>query len=445
MPNPTRPRRATTTGAHAARAAYVAVLLLATLVPLSFTGGGELVAERLVRALLPAPGWKLLVDAVRNLLLFAGWGVVWRLSAPVASPADERDVVRGALLSGALLSVLVEAGQLFSPARDTSVLDLLTNTAGAGLGAAAAAWAVHEVARWRGRPSFLGLPAGLLALPYLLAAGFEAAVPLFLQHAQLGVWGGPLARLAAALTEADGALAAGFSRADLLLFVPAGALGAMSLRERGLPYARAGVLAALAGAGVALLGELVHGMTGYPVVWGALLARALGAALGAGLAAAFLPAWSRRLRGAQRLAAFWTAYAALVLFWAWRPFELDARPERLLADLAPARWVPVVALAREADLAGVAAVGIGFFLFFPVGALLAVWPLRRSGPWRGLRPGLGLAALAALGQALIAGRQFDVTLLCVQLAAVVVGAALARQAGYRTVGQVVGPRRLSRR
>lgn len=67
-----------------------------------------------------------------NILLFVPLGL------SVALLLDRRRVL-GATLVGAALSILVEAGQLVLPvARSTDVDDVLLNTAGAALGAAAA-------------------------------------------------------------------------------------------------------------------------------------------------------------------------------------------------------------------------------------------------------------------------------------------------------------------
>src|SRR5436305_2072221 len=85
---------------------------------------------------------------------------------------------------------------------------------------------------------------------------------------------------------------------DLLLFAPAGFLFVMLLRERGREAGWVGV--AGAGAGLALLAELGHGMLGFPIWWGAVLVRMAGVGLGAWAAQRALPALTPVLRGAAR-------------------------------------------------------------------------------------------------------------------------------------------------
>lgn len=67
-------------------------------------------------------------DAVANLLLFVPFGVAfaWR-------GAPER--VRRATMTALLLSVAIETGQVFTHNRAATVTDVLTNSAGAWLGA----------------------------------------------------------------------------------------------------------------------------------------------------------------------------------------------------------------------------------------------------------------------------------------------------------------------
>lgn len=64
-------------------------------------------------------------DVIVNIILFIPVGFLYRLSTNR----------RGAWLLGALISVCIEIGQIFIPARTTSLADLFNNTLGAGLGA----------------------------------------------------------------------------------------------------------------------------------------------------------------------------------------------------------------------------------------------------------------------------------------------------------------------
>ena len=73
-------------------------------------------------------------DAVMNVIMFVPIGFIYQLS--------RRDRIHAgwgaAILVGAALSGLVEFTQMFEPNRFPSVVDLATNTLGAGVGAALA-------------------------------------------------------------------------------------------------------------------------------------------------------------------------------------------------------------------------------------------------------------------------------------------------------------------
>jgi len=86
------------------------------------------------------------------------------------------------------------------------------------------------------------------------------------------------------------------------------------------------------------------------------------------------------------------------------------------------------------DVFSVADIVAPFFLFFPVGGLLAVWPLRRSGWLAHLLPGLYLAIATELGQVLVVDRFFGGTDLIVQCAGVAIGWMVIRMAGYTPHG-----------
>ena len=148
------------------RAAYVGVLLLATLSWLRVDVDPDHVARRLNRALQPNLSARDVVDGARNVALFAGWGLVWMVTAGRGSSLV---ALRNAVLSGAALSVLVEGLQLLSWSRNASVLDLATNTAGAFLGAISLILLVQMTARRLGGRSFVGVPTFLFAVPYAVA------------------------------------------------------------------------------------------------------------------------------------------------------------------------------------------------------------------------------------------------------------------------------------
>lgn len=102
-------------------------------------------------------------DLVMNVLMFAPFGFVYQLTRPRGAPPDwPRVVLLGALLSGA-----IETAQLFAPERYTSLLDVATNAAGAGVGA----WLFARVSeRLEGDDAVqsLALELPLMGLVYLL-------------------------------------------------------------------------------------------------------------------------------------------------------------------------------------------------------------------------------------------------------------------------------------
>ncbi|MGH7507132.1 MAG: VanZ family protein, partial [Longimicrobiales bacterium] len=89
------------------------------------------------------------------------------------------------------------------------------------------------------------------------------------------------------------------------------------------------------------------------------------------------------------------------------------------------------------DLHTAADAAIPALLFLPVGALLAAWPLRRSGMLRGLLPAVALAIVAESLQIVMAGRTFDITDVLIAASALAVGWVLTRRAGYRAYGELL--------
>src|SRR5438874_2553921 len=137
---------------------------------------------------------------------------------------------------------------------------------------AAGALLVAAVVAGKGARSYLGLPTFLPAGAYGGAVLCEALTPLFGPAPLPWTAGGPVGRLYAALQSAGPISFDTLPLVDLLLFAPAGFLVVMLLRERG-SGARWGAVAG-AGAGLALVAELGHGMLGFPIWWGAVLVRA---------------------------------------------------------------------------------------------------------------------------------------------------------------------------
>jgi VanZ family protein len=229
---------------------------------------------------------------------------------------------------------------------------------------------------------------------------------------------------------------------DLLLFAPAGALGVLLWVERG---GRRWPGAAAATVGLGLVWgsvEALRGAAGGDLAPNAVLLRTAATLVGATLAAAALRHDATRVSDADRDAGRdatagdgwpWlarrgpAAFAALLLLWSWRPFDLVTAPAAIAAKLGGDAFVPLAALAGQYTLHSVADVGVSFLLYVPVGAWLAARRAAR-GALRALGPGFGLALAAEAGQAFVGERTVDVTDVLVQCAGVFVGWAVLRQA-----------------
>lgn len=97
-------------------------------------------------------------NLVANIFLFLPLGFFYRLTTRR----------RGALLLGACISLIIEMIQLFVPARTPSVIDILANTLGAGLGAMIYDILSARIAVSKGMVGRLRLETPLMGLIYLL-------------------------------------------------------------------------------------------------------------------------------------------------------------------------------------------------------------------------------------------------------------------------------------
>ena len=439
------------------RAGYVLVVLFATVDTLQPADLYTL-QSRAVRALSVDITARDVIDAARNVLLFAGWGLVWVFTAARGVPV--RGLVVEAAGTGLVLSGAVEITQLFSRIRTPSVLDVMTNTAGAACGAFVTFLLVRWLAAQRRGRTVLGVPAAIFALGYGAAAFAEALAPLFRQHRMSDAWGPPLGRLRLALERVDPALL-DFAALDLLLFVPAGVFVVLWLVEAGLRPAGAAAGAALFGGAVMAGAEITRGLVGYSIAYGPAFAHGLGFALGAAATALLLrgppdhalgtPGAARRTPGrppgqasgvrrprpslahAPSLlpiptAVTFAAYGVLLTLWMWRPFVPVGSVAEIMATFDPRNLIPLATYRDRTDLFTVADAAISCLLFLPVGALLATRPLGRDGLARGLRPGVLLVLGIELGQLFIADRWPDVTDILIQTAGLAIGVALIRRA-----------------
>jgi glycopeptide antibiotics resistance protein len=422
----------------AARIAYVAIILLATLTDLQFSGDLAAAGERLARALTPSLGWRDAVDGLRNIALFAGLGVVWLTTSLTGRVGRE---ILLATLTGLVLSATVEGLQLFSPVRTASLVDLSTNTFGALAGAVVTALLIAAVRGSRGERSYLGVPVFVLAGGYGLAVLCEALAPLFDSVPLAGVEGGPLTSLRAVL-RSTAPLAFDPGRLfDVLLFAPAGFLAVMVLGERGRTARNAWPLVAGAGAVMMFAAEVAHGMIRLPIRWGMATLHAAALVLGAWAAHRWLAPLTRAMRGSSRARAALFGYAALLALWGWRPLMPQTDLRQILSQLTAYNLVPLKALAVRGDVFSAVHVAQQFVLYLPLGGVLAVWPLRLEGRWSHLWPALWLAAAIELGHIVIDGRFFDVTNALLACAGLAMGWVAVRRAGLRPYGAAWPPPR----
>lgn len=423
--------------AHASlllRLAYVFVIGLATLAEPHMQMATHALALRLEGAIDPVLTRHDLVDAVRNVLLFAGWGAVWLMTSP-RGPA--RPVLARATLSGALLSVSVELFQLMVPSRTPSVVDLLTNTAGAFLGALVAATMVLFVKAGRGERSFVGVPAAVFAGAYGGAVLLDAFSPLFRQERVPGAWGSPVERFSQALHSIDWSSTVRIQPSEILLVAPAALFAVATLVEMGKSYEVAWPRVAVVGAMALAVTGFARGALGYVIAPGLIVAGGLGMLLGAWAGARLLPVFSRKWRGAARPRLLLWFYAVLLLLWALRPFYPEFDPGMLARKLSPEWLIPLLSYRERVDIFTAVDVGVTGLLVMPAGALLAVWPLRRRGWLAGPLPVIYLALVTECAQIFVAGRWFDATDLLVEAAAALLAWAMVRRAGYRPYGEVL--------
>jgi glycopeptide antibiotics resistance protein len=417
-----------------ARGLYMAVILLATLAGLNAEWNPAASVARLIHAFQLTFAGRDVIDGLRNILLFAGWGAVWMITWRGDHPWRG---VRGATLTGAGLSLMVESAQLLSPVRNTSVIDLTTNTVGSFLGALTLMTMISVLGSRRDARSWVGVPASVFAGASLMAVVLEALVPFFRQERIPTAYGGPLERLSEAFALFDVGSITVLPFEDLPLFLPVGFFCVMALVEYGMSRSMAARWVVLGAAVIFPLVEVVRGVTSQPIVAGAALVHLLAVALGAFAAVRWLPGLARRLHGPGRPRALLGMYTLWLILWTWRPFIPDITPAVLRMEVVLIRFIPLGTLSGRVDLFSVVDVALGFCLFLPVGALLAVWPLRRQGWLMGPFPAVYAALLFELGQIPIADRFFDITDALIGMAGGLIGWVVVRRAGFTLRGELL--------
>lgn len=402
---------------------YLAVIALATLLNLGWDPEPANAWYRFARAFRLRLATGDIVDAVRNVALFVGWGTTVALTA--RPPATARTILV-ATVTGCLASLSVEALQTFSMFRVASIADVTTNTLGAFVGAGALVVAERRMRSDVRRGTLLGVPAWLGALALVVACTGLVFTPAS-RPARVASWApSPLARLAESrlvpLAPADWPA----YLPDALAFLALGLLAAIAVADRGgrlrLPQLAAwvAILAALVG-GM----PLARGMAGIPPDPRAQLVHAV--AVTAGLVAGLLlaPRWARAVpAAATRCAQVALLPVACLLAWNWWPATWGGlgRP-----GFSWQQFVPMLALYARHDFGSVfivlQKVGLGGVL----GACLA--GRRAQGTAQpGLRAVALLAAAVEGGQYLVPGRYPDLTDVLMVTAGAAVTAALALRA-----------------
>lgn len=412
----------------AVRLAYVAVILVATLTNLRFSGDLGAASARLARAVNPAVAWHDAIDALRNVALFAGLGAVWVVTSLTGRVRGE---ILRATLTGVGLSAFVEGLQLFSPVREASLLDVTTNTIGAFSGALGIAAVIAAVHAARGRRSYLGIPMFLFAGAYLAAVLGEALTPLFHSEmvGRLG-GGGPLFRVRAALHYATPLDFGEIVFSDVPLYAAAGFLAVTLLVEGGTVHRRAAWLTALTGGAIVAAAHVTHGAFSLPIRYEAIATDVAALALGAWCAFRWLTPLSQALRGASRAGAVIFAYGTLLALWGWRPFLLETRAAVIMEQFRRDAFIPLRSLSGRLDVFSAVHVAQQFLLYLPLGALLAIRPLRTTGRWAHLLPAVWLSLAIESGHALVEGRTLDITNAVIACAGLAIGWIVVRRSGF---------------
>jgi VanZ family protein len=407
------------------RLAYFAIIAIATLLRLGFVPDAGAALRRLERALDPQLTFKNLVDAVRNVALFAGWGATWVLTA--RAPATRRDIAV-ATVTGMLASLTVEGLQLFSVNRETSALDVLTNTLGSVLGAVMV-WVIERRASHDMRDgTTLGVPGWMPASALLATAVGLAFAPSSRASLMLGWASSPWRRLE--LVERAQAQVVPWIAlvVDAGAWAVAGLAVAIAISDRTGRVRRAQLAAWFLIVPVLLAGAYYgRGMAGLQRESRSVPVQAAAAAVGLAVGLTMLGHWRRRVPArTDRALQLAIACAVVGALMSWVPASWAASD----AGVRAFTWrqlVPMMSLFQRQDLASVFLVvqkaGIGAAL----GACLAA--RKRSGaPQPGVRAALAFAVLIELGQLIVPGRYPDVTDIMITSAAAGLAAVLVARA-----------------
>src|SRR6185312_7506890 len=252
-----RPSSMTPRHTRIARLAYVAIILVATLSNLHADPTWADVPPRLARALDLTPRLSDAIDAVRNILLFAGLGVVWIATSRLRRPGATllRVVIISFLMSGC-----IETLQLFSPVRNASLIDVITDTIGGLAGGLVTLAAFALMTDRADERSYLGIPSALFAVSYGVATIMEAFMPLFRQDLLPQLGGSIGERIGRAIAAIRPDSITQIPLIDVLVFFPAGVFAVVALMENGLSSVPATFVTICLAAIIYPAVEVVHGV-----------------------------------------------------------------------------------------------------------------------------------------------------------------------------------------
>lgn len=387
------------------RVAYLVCIGIATLLHLGFDGSLANASDRLQRAIDPSLGFKDVVDAVRNVALFLGWGATWVLTSD--APTTRRDVII-ATLTGMLASVSVESVQLFSAFRTASFVDVATNTAGSLLGALAL-WLIERraIGDMR-RGTMIGIPGWLPASALLLTAFGLAFAPSGRASMTVAWVSSPLARARAVSEMAAIDVPWTALATDACAWLIVGIIVAVAIDDRA-GRIRWGQLVAwlVLVPGLIVSAHVGRAMAGLRREESSAMVQSVAVAFGLLLGLLVVPRWRAAVTARSNRALHLTMLAAAFgMLMSWSPASWAAR-----SGATAFSWrqlVPMMSLFQRQDLSSVFLVLQKAGLGAAVGACLAARK-RLGEPRPGLRAAVLYAAVLELGQFFVPGRYPDVT------------------------------------
>jgi VanZ family protein len=438
--HPFRARAGDASTATSRRSGGVLILLVlfglfiayGTLIPFDFSATREQVEAKRQRFVARTLASASRTDVISNVLLFLPWGGLMAVWLARRGAGLGTALVAGTV-SGAALSGLVEALQLYAPSRTPSWIDLATNTAGSALGvvvgwlAARVLWPRIEAdltSQARRRP--LAVLTAVAALGVLIAslAPFDVSIDVGDLKASIRE-----ARLVPFRATAESPWPPGKAWAwasEGLMWTIFGGLCALAWRESRCTGLRVVVLTVTALVGLSAVIELAQLTIGSRTTD----ATSVVLAAAGGVVGAFAV-----LRSPRRTPRDWVIpalglWALAIVLEAWTPPTFVARSRR---DLSWDLLVPFLAYYRRTDIYALADIVVQTLRYVPLGALLAM-RFRWASGWRAGAIGLGVGLVMETGQFFMEDRIPEITDALSAAAGSWLGVALAKHAA-----ELLGP------